>query len=48
MAENLIIKDDFIRTFSENGNEPKWLLDFRTAAWQKVAELDLPYVDKTK
>lgn len=48
MAENLIIKDDFIRTFSENGNEPKWLLDFRTAAWQKAAELDLPYVDKTK
>ncbi|EUJ31384.1 putative aminotransferase [Listeria floridensis FSL S10-1187] len=48
MTENTILKDDFIRSFSEHAGEPKEFTDFRLAAWKLASELDLPFVDKTK
>ncbi len=48
MTENVIVKDDFIRAFSEHASEPAFLTESRLAAWKLASELDLPFVDKTK
>ncbi|WP_239256760.1 Fe-S cluster assembly protein SufD [Listeria ilorinensis] len=48
MTENTLVKDDFIRAFSENAGEPKELTERRLASWKLAGELDLPFVDKTK
>ncbi|MBC1521180.1 Fe-S cluster assembly protein SufD [Listeria aquatica] len=48
MTENTVLKDDFIRTFSEGAGEPKAFTDLRIANWKSAGELSLPFVDKTK
>lgn len=39
---------DDLKIFSISQGEPEWMLDFRLAALEKVAELDLPFIERVK